>query len=356
MLYNMNFGTGKMEPIDESQGDKNHLPVGTVLTLNGYSNPDYVITANRGVDPKYPYYGAAYDCICLDTGEYRRHQAYSLARLTDKKDNRIQLYITDEVMDGETMAAALEKAKTIKEENDRKAKEKAEARAREIAALPGRYPYLKTGTYEKVGAENIRTELKREFPGVKFSVRIETRGSSSINIGWTDGPTTEQVKKITDKYQQGNFNGMEDIYEYNRENLWCDVFGGAKYVFENRHESPELIARAAKELGYELPHGESDNYGKLHGLDWEHSQRIYRQARTMAVETERPGKKKPDTVSVATIRRNEEKNGIEVIFPTKPETNVIDTLKDMGFRWSKFQGLWWRKYDESIMTQLAEVI
>jgi len=37
MKYNINFETGKLEPIKTS--DKDNLPVGTVLQLNGYSNP-----------------------------------------------------------------------------------------------------------------------------------------------------------------------------------------------------------------------------------------------------------------------------------------------------------------------------
>jgi hypothetical protein len=122
--------------------------------------------------------------------------------------------------------------------------------------------------------------LKRAFPAVKFSVKIEHRGSGSININWTDGPTTEQVKTVTGKYQEGDFNGMEDIYEYNRA-VWPEVFGGARYVFENRHESADLIAKAAKEYGYNTT-GESDNYGRLPGLDDELSHMIYRKARTMS--------------------------------------------------------------------------
>jgi hypothetical protein len=123
--------------------------------------------------------------------------------------------------------------------------------------------------------------LKRAFPGVKFSVKIETRGSSSINIGWTDGPTVAMVEKYTRKYQEGNFNGMEDIYEHNHENQWPGIFGGARYVFENRHESPELILKAAIDYGYNPGTGESDNYGVLPGLDHDKSQMIYRHAREM---------------------------------------------------------------------------
>ncbi len=281
MLYKMNFVTKELEAINEKDGDKNHLEVGRVLHLNGYNDPDYVITENRGVDPKWPSYGAMYTAVSLKTGEQMGKQAYTLEWLKNKTSNRIQTYITDRIMDREEMTWALIATAATKAENDRIKKEEAEKKANDKASLPARFPYLTQGTGEKAGAVNIRTELKRAFPAVKFSVKIEHRGSSSININWTDGPTREQVHEITGKYQEGNFNGMEDIYEYNHAN-WPEVFGGARYVFDNRHESKELILKAAKEMGIDLSSAESDNYGRLPGLDDDRSHMIYRKARTMS--------------------------------------------------------------------------
>ena len=361
-LYRVNFGTGKMELIDESRGDKNDLKPGTILQLNGYDCGEYLITQNLGIDPRWENYGANYQTIYLLTGESSTHQAHSLKWLRDKKDNRIAVYITDRVLSPEEMKDALDRAAQVKAENDEKARLVEEARELETRELPSRYPFLKRlkdgkESCEVVGAANIRIELKKAFPGVKFSVRTEHRGSSSINIGWTDGPTTEQVKTVTDKYQEGDFNGMEDIYEYN-DAIFPRIFGGARYVFENRHESPALILWAAKELGYDLPSGECDNHGNLPGLDYEESRRIYRQARTMAVETEKPTEECAEVITgtAATIRKNEEKGGIEVIFPEKPAANVIERLKALGFRWSRFQGLWWRKYDADVMAQVAAIV
>lgn len=280
MPYDVNFKTGKLEPIDETACDKNALPVGTVLHLNGYNYPNYVITNNQKIDARNTSYGASYDCVNLDNGEEMRKQAYTLEWLKDKKSDHIQTYITDQIMTGAEMAAAIEKAKAVKAANDQKAKEEADRRANDKATLPARFPYLTPGTDEKAGAMNIRTELKRAFPAIKFSVKIKHRGSSSININWTDGPTSAQVKTITGKYQEGNFNGMEDIYEYNRA-VWPEVFGGARYVFENRHTSADLILKAALDYGFNLGTGESDNYGILPGLDHDKSQMIYRHAREM---------------------------------------------------------------------------
>lgn len=63
-------------------------------------------------------------------------------------------------------------------------------------------------------AKAVRKELKGAFPKIKFSVTSENfANGDAVRISWTDGPTTEKVQEITNKYQYGSFNSMEDIYE-----------------------------------------------------------------------------------------------------------------------------------------------
>ncbi|OMD67624.1 hypothetical protein [Paenibacillus odorifer] len=52
---------------------------------------------------------------------------------------------------------------------------------------------------------------------------------------------------------------------------------------------------------------------------------------------------KVDTQVNATLIINEEKNGIEISFTNKPDTQVIESLKENGFRWSSFSKVWWAK-------------
>lgn len=91
-------------------------------------------------------------------------------------------------------------------------------------------------------AKNIRRDLKKHFAGVKFSVRC-SRGSSAINVGWTDGPTPAAVDAVIDRYQAGHFDGMTDSYEDN-ESAFCEVFGSVRYVFSDRDRSDALTALA----------------------------------------------------------------------------------------------------------------
>jgi hypothetical protein len=89
-------------------------------------------------------------------------------------------------------------------------------------------------------AKAIRAKLKEVFPEIKFSVTSSNfAGGDSVSISWTDGPVTKLVERITNQYQEGHFNGMEDIYEYDRidiEKLGCP---GAKYVQCSREQSLE---------------------------------------------------------------------------------------------------------------------
>ncbi len=61
-------------------------------------------------------------------------------------------------------------------------------------------------------------------------------------------------------------------------------------------------------------------------------------------------------VGEVTIRRNEEHNGIEVIFPAKPEPSVLEGLKALGFRWSRPQGLWYTRYSEELLNQVKNLV
>lgn len=61
-------------------------------------------------------------------------------------------------------------------------------------------------------AKLVRAALKREFPGVKFSVRSQTySGGASIDVKWTDGPTTKRVDPVVKAYAGGDFDGMIDL-------------------------------------------------------------------------------------------------------------------------------------------------
>lgn len=72
-------------------------------------------------------------------------------------------------------------------------------------------------------AKLVRQALKREFPGVKFSVRSDTySGGASIDVRWTDGPRTKRVEAVAKQYSGANFDGMIDMKNYKSHWLRAD--------------------------------------------------------------------------------------------------------------------------------------
>lgn len=77
---------------------------------------------------------------------------------------------------------------------------------------------MRTLSSQAQAAKAIRAELKVAFKGVKFSVTSESYSmGDSVSVSWTNGPSRAEVDAITDKYQEGHFNGMIDSYEYSNK-------------------------------------------------------------------------------------------------------------------------------------------
>jgi hypothetical protein len=109
----------------------------------------------------------------------------------------------------------------------------------------------KEGEYASDGvlaAKNIRIELKEAFPNIKFSVRKEHYGC--VNVEWTNGPTVAAVDAIIHKYEEGSFDGMTDMYEYNNSE-WPANYGGSKYIFSRRNITDDIRENVKKRLSSE---------------------------------------------------------------------------------------------------------
>lgn len=96
-------------------------------------------------------------------------------------------------------------------------------------------------------AKSIKAELAKKFPGIVFSVRSKSfAGGSDVSVNWTNGPTSSEVNAIIDKYQYGDFDGMQDLYELRRNRP--ETNGSAKYIFGNRHIDPAGYTAMVKDL------------------------------------------------------------------------------------------------------------
>ncbi|WP_146126561.1 LPD29 domain-containing protein [Burkholderia multivorans] len=158
----------------------------------------------------------------------------------------VQWRIYADIATADDIAAALANAATTQAH---KAAQVSEAKQRDDderahLAKADAYRHLKQGTdvYSgKLAAANMRIELKRAFPGVKFSVRMTYHGA--VSVCWTDGPRQAKVDAICRKYKAGRFNSMEDSYEHATQ-PWHHVFGGLEYLSVSRDESAALVAQA----------------------------------------------------------------------------------------------------------------
>lgn len=55
------------------------------------------------------------------------------------------------------------------------------------------------------------------------------------------------------------------------------------------------------------------------------------------------------------MRLNAEKNGVELKFPGRPTSDVLDTLKSNGWRWSRFSKLWYNRDTETNRAFASEI-
>ncbi|MCZ0211369.1 hypothetical protein OZK63_39080 [Streptomyces sp. UMAF16] len=152
-------------------------------------------------------------------------------------------------------------------------------------AQRAKFPHLVAGAGCVVAAKNIRIELKRAFPSVKFSVRSDKfAGGDAVNVDWTDGPTVAQVDEILEKYKAGSFDGMTDCYEY-RNHVWGDAFGDAKFISTSRSFSDEFILSVLANFTGTIdgePFPSLDDYRK-----GRHEMAGYRMVRLALVDTAR---------------------------------------------------------------------
>lgn len=113
-------------------------------------------------------------------------------------------------------------------------------------------------------AKLIRKELKQAFPVQRFSVKSSRyAGGSSIDVSWTDGPTTKLVEERIGHFHGSTFDGMIDLKSYHdTEHDGRMVHFGNDFLFCHRGYSPAFFARVAREasgrLGWPIPESEGE--------------------------------------------------------------------------------------------------
>lgn len=271
------------------------------------------------------------------------------------KDERV----TQEAHDASEASYAQSRA-----EQKRKDEEREAAKNIIMGELRAKYPWASG----RRASENLKTLLGQTFPGIAFSVRSD---SNSLTVSWENGPSDEEVGKLGNEFRSGSFNGMTDSYDYDNSaagRAWSEVMGSVRYVSYSRtvdrqpvidglqadiaqwdehgHHSlnqvaHRLIAKTSFPAGATLTGVErlpGDGCGQME--DWFKI--------TFTTPEPTPGGFQAPASPVVSasgivVTRNEEKGGVEIRFPAKPEAAMIERVKSQGFRWSRFSGCWWAK-------------
>lgn len=101
-------------------------------------------------------------------------------------------------------------------------------------------------------AAMVRKALKKNFPTVKFSVRIQRyAGGSSVHVRYVDGPPEKSVSAVVDRFDGKRFDGMIDL-SYNA-NHYLLPDGSVEFAYTTGHSFEQEPPRPKPE-GAEVVH------------------------------------------------------------------------------------------------------
>lgn len=299
-------------------------------------------------------------------GEYFTHRNISVEGHVDAECVRaaegVESISADAVAD--LVAKAQAESERVDREREEAKRSTESAIEAEIAATKAEFPWAKQdGSAHARASANLKMQLQMAFPSVTFSVTSDSYSmGDSVNVRWTDGPSEKQVSEIADHYQYSTYNYHADITESRKHGQgFRSWMGSTRYVSCSRKVS-EAVAETVKAAiiakfgedganDWNSGHNASNvlHRSDLRGEFVEIGENEDRE--TIAIFS-RPSLPPASPVTPSTsgaavaVRENAQKGGIELRFAAKPDHDVISRVKSAGFRWSKFQKMWYAKANE----------
>ena len=264
------------------------------------------------------------------------------------------------------------------EKEKKEAEEAARKYAAEVAALREKYNYIpcpKTeGKWLTVGEKrrNVLAVLKHEFPGVKFGAHTRNGSTSdSIRVEYEDGPAYDKVMKVLNAFETTTYNAYEDIHEDCTQPAAC-VCGGFDYVFLNRTTSEDVykfvhdwMLKNVGGISEERARGEAHKLAgktdfptggyELLGVGMTDKGEWFLRIKAKA-EPQKPTPPDAPKGEGVVVRHNEEKNGIEILFPSMPSEHIRDLCKAAGFRWSRFSKVWYNRMSDRAEAAAEQIV
>jgi len=227
-------------------------------------------------------------------------------------------------------------------------------------------------------AKLILRDLAEAFPGQKFTTTFSKRIGGHVTVSYLDGPLYEDVLDVVQKYQNADFDGMTDMTTYrkmgfplkNLEGKTVQFYGGARYVNVSRRFSRNGLQKIIAAFdpsgqfkfaisgndfnGYEAEIQPYNQSAQFWFTDTRNKTNFYTPPQHTPTSQNTATPRSTTTPSTTEIRHNTKMNGIEIVFPAKPEQGVIDMLKREGFRWSGRGGLWYCKHTSTLMEKMKK--
>lgn len=342
----MNWETGELEPLAVAP----KLQRGQKIYAFGYAMAQQIFAV---VNPD------LYEIVEVgspdDVNEYSLERYFSPISHYDKyikpisKQFGIGFYYAENepIFSEDVIKASLQRAELIEKMRDEREKAAEDASRKNKDELRKKYGFLTVWDGEwrtryKTASGNLRELLKKEFPGIKFSVRKDGSGDT-VNITWTDGPTRKMVDEIAGQFEGRRFNGMEDCEEIVSSDF-TDLFGSLGYIFTEREYSEEVMERERMKVIEDYPllaDGKDHNRNEFEsikaseaGINYWFSLNSVIRHRLWEIDlTEQPAKTKIGNLITAvglTVIDYSDKS-IAVIGDTKA---VKDRLREMGGRFN----------------------
>jgi hypothetical protein len=259
-----------------------------------------------------------------------------------------------------------------KEEREKQQKEEQEQKEKEEAEIKAKGDLTKS---EKINlstkeiAKKIRTQLKEEFKNLKFSVTKESySGGSSITISLMEGDikvfrtfeeltqeakdyyminnnySEENLKALcSEKYAQLNQYALKDDFDLNK---WCN----GHFLTKEAHNILSKVVDISNYYNYDNSDIQSDYFDVnyyMH-LNVGSYEKPYKR-----IETKVKQETKQENNSLDfSFNHNTNKNGLEIYFKAKPKEEILNILKENGFRWGRFNKCWYKKYSENLQEEI----
>jgi len=338
---------GKGGLVAVSSEGKNDLKPGQVIRWGGnmaWGEEDFVISENQGVSERFAQTGAKYKLISLKDKRYHFTDGHSMKLPTDEVWHSQHMFIEDRFIPDDELAQIVAEAVDVQAQKDADADAKEKERVELIA------------TGEEVAARLIPSGTKALIVAYNeiddcdsMSDYFATHTEEAVVLGCSTHTRDifSEMRKYADRIPEtAHLATVPDV----------DHNGSAKTQDNAKwwHPADEHREKYSMGHGYYLKAGGRYRTGWVVRKEtpWREQGWGEKIIKSLAIRHALPeNQEQPKAIKVdgVTVTLNEEKGGVEVRFPEKPSSDVLDSLKANGWRWSRFGACWYTKQsDESL--------